>query len=187
MSEAIQTKHCTKCKKIKSLSEFHKNKRMPDGHHGWCKMCRNKAEKERRQRPEIKAVNRARQQTTKYKRYARKYAREYRRKNKTSQKDYQRFYRQTERGKASIRASRHEYDKSEKGKQNQKRRRQKDTDKCKARIVIGNAVKSGNILAAKYLLCSHCPKQAQEYHHHLGYAPEHWLDVIPLCRKCHKS
>jgi hypothetical protein len=23
-------------------------------------------------------------------------------------------------------------------------------------------------------------------HHHLGYAPEHWLDVQWLCRKCHK-
>jgi hypothetical protein len=26
-----------------------------------------------------------------------------------------------------------------------------------------------------------------EAHHHLGYAPEHWLDVQWLCRKCHKQ
>lgn len=34
--------------------------------------------------------------------------------------------------------------------------------------------------------CANCGAQAQEYHHE-SYEREHWLDVVPLCRKCHRS
>lgn len=33
------TKLCTKCKEIKELTEFSKNKGRPDGHNGICKLC----------------------------------------------------------------------------------------------------------------------------------------------------
>jgi hypothetical protein len=34
--------------------------------------------------------------------------------------------------------------------------------------------------------CSKCGATGDiEAHHHLGYAPEHWLDVIWMCIKCH--
>ena len=36
----MKTKICTKCKKRKKLSEFHKNKSMKDGYHYNCKLCR---------------------------------------------------------------------------------------------------------------------------------------------------
>ena len=32
-------KICSKCKKEKPLSEYHKNKTQPDGYHNWCKKC----------------------------------------------------------------------------------------------------------------------------------------------------
>lgn len=32
-------KTCTKCKETKPLSEFHNDKRNPDGYHSWCKDC----------------------------------------------------------------------------------------------------------------------------------------------------
>jgi hypothetical protein len=35
--------------------------------------------------------------------------------------------------------------------------------------------------------CRDCNEQAEEYHHYLGYAPEHWLDVIALCKDCHRQ
>lgn len=36
--------------------------------------------------------------------------------------------------------------------------------------------------------CSLCPNSSQiEAHHHLGYAEEHWLDVIWVCLDCHQK
>lgn len=35
----MKTKRCTKCKKVKSASEFHKNKNTKDGFTYWCKPC----------------------------------------------------------------------------------------------------------------------------------------------------
>lgn len=57
--------------------------------------------------------------------------------------------------------------------------------KMKARSAISAATRTGKLPRAKTLKCQTCGKSAHEYHHYLGYAEEHWLDVIPLCRKCH--
>ena len=35
--------------------------------------------------------------------------------------------------------------------------------------------------------CAECGQKAQSYHHYLGYEPDHWLDVIPLCTRCHRK
>lgn len=35
-------------------------------------------------------------------------------------------------------------------------------------------------------VCDECGAPAEDYHHYLGYDSEHWLDVKPLCRKCHR-
>lgn len=50
---------------------------------------------------------------------------------------------------------------------------------------IRYAVKCGRMVKATELPCHDCGKPAQVYHHHLGYARRHWLDVIPLCKSCH--
>lgn len=34
-------KPCLKCKELKPLDEFYKNKRMKDGLHNWCKLCKS--------------------------------------------------------------------------------------------------------------------------------------------------
>ena len=47
------------------------------------------------------------------------------------------------------------------------------------------AIKSGKIPRATALECANCGLPADDYHHHHGYSPEHALDVIPLCTKCH--
>jgi len=36
----MKTKICTKCKKEKHLSDFHKHKNRLDGYNGWCKECK---------------------------------------------------------------------------------------------------------------------------------------------------
>lgn len=55
----------------------------------------------------------------------------------------------------------------------------------KARNKVNNSVAKGLIPSVKTLRCYDCGNHATDYHHHLGYEPQHWLDVIPLCRKCH--
>lgn len=68
----------------------------------------------------------------------------------------------------------------------QKKTRKKFANKYKARELIATEVKRGNIPKISFLVCKICNKQAQEYHHYLGYEKKQWLDVIPLCINCHK-
>lgn len=53
-----------------------------------------------------------------------------------------------------------------------------------ARNAVSNAIIAGKLSRPNIFQCP-CGKQAEQYHHHLGYAPEHWLDVTPVCCKCH--
>lgn len=53
-----------------------------------------------------------------------------------------------------------------------------------AHTAIRDAVRHGKISKPTTFKCSDCPKQATEYDHYLGYAPEHWLDVQPTCHSC---
>jgi len=60
-------------------------------------------------------------------------------------------------------------------------------EKVAARQAVGVAVFSGKLPRVKTLVCRACGGNASEYHHYLGYAKEHWLDVIPYCTLCHKK
>ena len=53
-----------------------------------------------------------------------------------------------------------------------------------AKAAVRQAVKIGELAPVGSLQCS-CGEPANQYHHHKGYAREHWLDIIPLCKKCH--
>ncbi len=82
------------------------------------------------------------------------------------------------------------YQKTTQGKRVQKRSDVKYDikfpERYKARSAISNAVRLGKLLPASQFSCS-CGKKAQEYHHRLGYQPEHQLNVTPLCILCHNS
>lgn len=54
-----------------------------------------------------------------------------------------------------------------------------------ARGAVYDAVLEGTLPPARSLSCSDCGNPAKEYDHYLGYAPEHRLDVQPVCRRCH--
>lgn len=69
----------------------------------------------------------------------------------------------------------------------QKRHRAKYPEKIKARRVVQYAVHLGKLPRVASLKCFHCENQAQHYHHHKGYAKEHWLDVVPVCSPCHSA
>lgn len=91
---------------------------------------------------------------------------------------------QTKKGKQTRKRAGRYYNQSEKGKAATKRYQQNNPEKMKARSTVMIAVKSGKLPKPDSLQCS-CGEQAAQYHHHKGYAPEHWLDVIAVCIKCH--
>ncbi len=105
-------------------------------------------------------------QTEKVKAYMRRY------RQTEKYKAYKRRYQQTESSKASARRYLLKY-------------RAKFPERKKAYNAVNNAVRYGRIPRPDTLKCS-CEKQAQQYHHHKGYAKKHWLDVIPVCIPCHK-
>ena len=159
MSDIIKTKQCSKCKGIKAVSEFYKNKSRHNGLSGHCKNC-------------VKQYN----QTDKGKQRSKRYC--HSEKGKQAHKRYD----QAEKGKQA----RKRYKQTEKGKQAYKRYGKNNPEKKKARCKISDAIRAGKLLPAYHYWCA-CGKQAEQYHHHLGYEPEHQFDVIPVCVKCHKS
>lgn len=96
-------------------------------------------------------------------------------------------YHQTKQGKTT----RKQYRQTEKYKTAHRKRISRYTtrhpEQDKARKAIKHAIRDGKIQKASSFKCNYCPKQAQEYHHHKGYAKKHWLDVLPVCKICHKK
>lgn len=60
-------------------------------------------------------------------------------------------------------------------------------EKRKANHAVWIAITAGRLPAATDRECARCSNRAQQYHHYLGYAEEHQLDVLPLCVKCHNE
>lgn len=102
-------------------------------------------------------------------------------------KSCQRDYAQSKKGKAAEKR----YRQSEKGKASHRKGNAefnaRHPDIIKAHNAITCAVTAGKLPRPNTRLCHYCPKPAQEYHHWHGYAPEHWLDVVPVCILCHKN
>lgn len=107
---------------------------------------------------------------------------------------------QSEKGRATIKrhqqsekykATKKRYSKTKKGREVQitarKRFNTRHPEQIKAKDAVNHAVKSGRLPRPDSLQCHYCPAQAKEYHHYKGYAPEHRLDVVPVCIKCHNE
>lgn len=93
----------------------------------------------------------------------------------------------TKEGKASQRRYRQRYYKSNKGKTALKLERIHHPERYKAGNAVNNAIRAGKLPRPNTLQCHYCSEQAEQYHHHLGYALEHLLDVVPVCKKCHRK
>ncbi len=159
-------KKCSKCKKAKPFSEFHKNKAKKDGFQDYCKICTNTQVKKYLKTEKGRESRRQYYYTETYQTYQKVYRKKYQRTD--GYKELQRKYRQTEKGKIV-----------------QKNYRQKYKLEIRARRAISNAIRDGKITRPDVFHCLYCFMQAQEYHHYLGYEPEHWFDVIPVCVPCH--
>lgn len=107
---------------------------------------------------------------------------------KTCQRDYAKKYAQTENGEVILRNRNIRYRQTPKGKNSNNARSQRykhrNPLKTKARSAVAHAVRAGKLPHPTILNCT-CGHFAQEYHHHKGYAPEHHLDVVPICVSCH--
>jgi len=154
-------KRCSKCKQVKPLSEFYKEERNKDGLKGWCKSCT--------------------------KAYQNKYWQTER--GKTVKRKANAKYPRTEQGIFVRRKAIAKYFKTPKGKAALRKaaakRNATNPNYAKAVNAVNHAIRDGRFPRPDTLMCHYCPAQAQQYHHHLGYAPEHWLDVLPTCIKCH--
>ena len=81
------------------------------------------------------------------------------------------------------------YRKTLEGKAAQRRadvvRRGRHPLQMRARNAVNHEVLMSRLLRPDALVCAYCTEPAVEYHHHNGYAPEHSLDVVAVCRPCH--
>lgn len=111
-------------------------------------------------------------------------------------------YRKTPRGIDVHGRARERYENSKRGKETRKKYNEKFKElsgswakrtkserrkQVAARNAIGSAIRFKRMPSARNFACIECGKQAQEYHHHKGYAQEYWLDVVPMCIKCHRN
>lgn len=173
MAEQIISKRCSnrKCRKIKPLSEFPKCRSGKYGYHNQCKNCKNRAKRIYRQTERGKAA-------------LRKAVEKYQKTEKC--KATQKRYRQSEAGIVTRRKASKKFYKTEKGKQAHKKYCIENREKRQAKNAVNDAIRKKIIPKPNMLKCN-CGKQAEQYHHHKGYAPEHWLDVVPVCIPCHNN
>ena len=176
MSETIITKTCSKCKQTKPLNQFGKNRYNKDRYQYYCKACYNTYHKkyhrsEKRIKWHENYVN-----SEQYKKLRNIY-----RHNKRYI-ECRNEYQQTPQFKDSVR----KYRQNKKGKRQAKKDHNKFPERRRARSAVSNAVIANKLPRANTLFCK-CGNPARHYHHHLGYEPEHYFDVIPVCFICHKS
>jgi len=185
MADQIIMKRCLKCKQIKSLSEFYPHKGYRFGVRTCCKVCQNKATATYHKTAQGREVSRKAvatyQKTTQGKKVSRKASAKYRHSPKGQ------AYAQSPKAKELRRKADGKFERSPKGRIVQRRKYLRHPLENKARSVVGYAIRSGKLPKACYLQCHCCGTQAKEWHHHKGYEPQHWLDVIPLCIICHKK
>lgn len=52
---------------------------------------------------------------------------------------------------------------------------------------VSQAIKKGELKKLSDCKCVECGNGATEYHHYIGYQKKNWLDVVPVCKPCHKE
>lgn len=110
-------------------------------------------------------------------------------------------YQATERGRAVNRQAVAKIERTDRGRAKHRRYRQsargKETyrryyaaypEKKAARLAVAGAIRAGLLPPVNTVACSVCGlRQSSEYHHHLGYEEMHWLDVVAVCKDCHRD
>ena len=180
MPESIITKRCCTCKTTKPVFEFYKNRSTKDGFQTACKSCQTLTDK-----TESRIIARRRYRK-RYKKTAKGKEAEKRERKSQARKDYRKQYKRSDIGKAASKRYRESVCGKATARQSSRKQAALYPEKIKARNAINNAVNGGRFPTATQFICS-CGEQAKQYHHHLGYAKEHWFDVVPVCIPCHTA
>ena len=97
----------------------------------------------------------------------------------------QKKYQQSEKGKTVAK----KYEQTQKGRINRSKTTKqyflRHPNRRRARAAVNNAIRKNRLSKPTAQRCFCCPDNAIHYHHHLGYAPVHWLHIIPVCTECH--
>lgn len=195
-SDQDTTKRCRKCGEVKEREDFYLQRRALDGRQSYCKPCHQKSvgkwfedNSERNSKTSKEwaknNVERRRKVQKQWQKANRDYVRDRRKQHRI---DHPEANRETcrkwvannpEKVKASRRRSSRKV-----------RRDPAHRQRLQARQEITEAIRTGTITRGPCAECGLPPKKIGRQnrihaHHHLGYAPEHWLDIIWLCKPCH--
>ena len=163
-------KICSHCRQEKTYSEFSKYYRANDGRQKYCKDCAKIAFKKWYQAN----INKQRKNALDYYNTHRE---------KSIGGMRQRYWRNPEKARARSReATKKVQDKSNAW---HKKRRREHPEIFKAHRAVKKAVQKGELPPQNERACNNCGQMANQYHHYLGYKEENWLNVAPLCYKCH--
>jgi len=162
-----ETKLCAGCKQELPLTAFSPDKRRPCGLQSSCRQC-------------YVAIRARYAASVKGKATIRRYrARpEYKARHATTQRKYV----ASPQGKAAQAAAVRAWSKGPKGR----RWRERHQSALDAQVAVRLAIQARKLVRRPS--CESCGlARPLEAHHHLGYAPEHHLDVQWLCVSCHKA
>ncbi|MHC4749533.1 MAG: hypothetical protein ACYTFW_06615 [Planctomycetota bacterium] len=170
----VAEKVCTGCKELKPLNAFYRNKGTHDGYTSECKICRL-ARTKRYQATEqgqatTQAYNKSEAGRINQRKAAAKHRKTEKRRISNRRNDIKRSG--TEQRKASHNEASIRY-------------RKRHPHKVKAQSAVNVAVKKGVLPHVKTLKCTDCGNPAQQYDHWQGYDNHNWLNVQPVCIKCH--
>lgn len=144
-SDVVGERECSVCGIVKPLRLF-------CARHGRitsiCRECRNEKARERRKESRQNVDN-------------------------DEQKEKAKLYRESEKGKQTIKRGRRAY-------------YMRNREKVNARSKVNYAVRTGKMVHPTELFCS-CGNRATQYHHHLGYGEEYVFTVVPMCDECHNK
>jgi len=196
----ILTKRCTRCNKTRPLTDFRVDNSRKDGRQSVCIECKVPEHYTKiKEQQSLDHVNKKR---------CAKCKKIYDKINFSSSADGRDNLRsyckncETDYRKSAVRKeSSKKYVRSEKGRKNARRyyeraaqdgrmkhilerRYATDPIAIRAHRKVSYAVRMKHIPPAKNLICKHCGKQAQQYHHPDYSKP---LDIIPLCKLCHEA
>lgn len=193
-------KECTKCRKLKDISEFGKDGQKKDGLSSSCKTCVNSRNKKYREsRPE----------------YFKKYAREYRKNNRDvlrkkswisyninweKRAEESKKYYNSRKQQISIKRAIKRRSEEEKQKNRIRQKKWRSENKSKyvdsvtnwkkrnpqksaAHTLVLWAIKTG--ILKKPIMCEECNKECKVEAHHVDYFKP--LDIHWLCKKCHSK
>lgn len=169
----MEKRACTRCGVVKGSHEFEANGKKPDGSVRLRSICKSCGSGRRAVNPEGRVCTICGEY---------KEAHEYHRRGRIcgSCQNEQSYEYKRGPGRAVHNKRMVEY----------QRRKYRDDpqhrEKVKARSAVNYAVHTGHL--RKPTTCPRCGRSVVVHgHHHNGYDPEHWLDVVWLCAKCHRE